>query len=246
MRWAARLKTSTDYAAAEYCRKEETRVDGPWEHGERPEEPTPGKRSDLIVVAEAIQAGNSVDMVSRDYPVQFIKFHGGIERLISLQPRAKPKPYVTWVWGPSGTGKSETAQLGTSREAALKHGFTSLVVIPPPKGEVGCTSPNPRVFEEYKVDQTRFVFEDYTPKLVPHCDLKRYLDVYPVTVTALFRGIKFVPEEIIITCSYPPSHYWTGNPLKEIERRCHRIIRSTEKWPPAGLVKTCLMLLNSQ
>ena len=72
--------------------------------------PGQGARTDLSDVAAAVLEGKKVAHVANEYPVQFIKYHQGITKLIGLQePQRRQKPWVLWLWGPPGTGKSKSA-----------------------------------------------------------------------------------------------------------------------------------------
>ena len=61
-----------------YCRKEETRVDGPITNID-PEYflGGQGRRTDLQEVAEKAQAGASMASIAEEHPATFIKFHRG-------------------------------------------------------------------------------------------------------------------------------------------------------------------------
>jgi hypothetical protein len=92
-----------------YVTKEETRVSGPWEFGERP---TPGKRSDLdSVIQTVISSGGSLRQVAENHPAAIIRYARGIQTLCSLHraKRERITPTVTVYWGPPGTGKSHKA-----------------------------------------------------------------------------------------------------------------------------------------
>lgn len=91
----------------EYCSKG-TDV---WKLGEPS---TQGKRSDLIRVAEACrQSSTTLGSIASEFPVEFIKFNRGIERLLHyLQPR-KQRDFKTSVFiytGEPGAGKSKRAR----------------------------------------------------------------------------------------------------------------------------------------
>ena len=61
--------------AEKYCRKEESRQEGPWSNIETLI--TQGKRSDLTQIAEAIKSGATPKDVACSHPEQFIKFSRG-------------------------------------------------------------------------------------------------------------------------------------------------------------------------
>ena len=100
--WESR-KGTEDQAVA-YCSKEETRIAGPWELGERPQ---PGKRNDLIALKQTIEAGAPMKQIASEHFSSFMKYRNSIvsyKRLFS-----KPRDFKTFVGvitGPTGCGKS--------------------------------------------------------------------------------------------------------------------------------------------
>ena len=93
--------------AMEYCGKEDTRVEGPIEYGERPMQ---GKRSDLEEVAGKILTGSTLEEGAESNPCQYIRYHRG---LTALRGRViKPRTFKTQVillTGPTGSGKTSSA-----------------------------------------------------------------------------------------------------------------------------------------
>lgn len=92
-----------------YCSKEESRIDGPWEMGERPS--GQGSRSDLEkALVDFEKEGESMDALATKHPLVFIKFFRGFRELRAHRlRRAYPNdetPEVYWYWGPTGTSKS--------------------------------------------------------------------------------------------------------------------------------------------
>lgn len=96
--------------ARDYARKDDTRLAGPWEYGEWGAGGT-GARNDLGCVAERISGGASVEELAEEFPIEFIKFHRGIEKLVALkQPNRDPERAHTAVlyYGPPGCGKTSS------------------------------------------------------------------------------------------------------------------------------------------
>lgn len=98
----------------DYVTKEDTRVYGPYEYGNAPAERR-GKRTDLEEVAAAITSGQRMDQVALAYPVQFVRYHKGMNALQEIVQSTKyqeprTKRYTVYIWGPSGAGKSTAAQ----------------------------------------------------------------------------------------------------------------------------------------
>ena len=58
--------------ASDYCKKEESRLDGPWESGVL-SDPHPGSRNDLLAVKEAIDEGKSLTEISNEHFAAFFR-----------------------------------------------------------------------------------------------------------------------------------------------------------------------------
>lgn len=104
------IRRGTRDEARIYCRKDDTRIDGPWEYGEWIEgERGQGKRSDLDSVVERIRDGGTIKDVADDFPIEFIKFHRGIREYSAIyQPkRNKEEAHEAILfYGPPGCGKT--------------------------------------------------------------------------------------------------------------------------------------------
>ena len=73
--------------ARDYCMKEDTRVDGPWEWGEQKEV---GQRSDLMQ-AITVAKEEGIPAVAEQFPSQYARYYRGIERIVNLQNQYVPK-----------------------------------------------------------------------------------------------------------------------------------------------------------
>lgn len=214
---------STPAQCRTYCMKSDTRTEGPWEFGTCPitddgKAVGQGRRTDLEAVHGMIKEGKSYYQITEEFPAEAMKFHSGIKAVIRVQPPPpKVAPNVMWLWGETGTGKSHLAY----HDGDI------------PLEDICMSNPDKsRVFEQY-TGQKRFIFDDYSPDQVSHGDLKRYLDKYPIMVKTMYDTRHFNPVEIFVTCSYPPSQWWAGNKLAEIERRCNKGIHQlTVVWKP--------------
>lgn len=93
--------------ACDYCRKEEGRVSGPFEHGAA-REVAQGKRSDLLEAIEAHREGG-IKRVREDHPEVFIKYSRGFRELDLANVRQSgTAPEVILLFGPGGCGKTRT------------------------------------------------------------------------------------------------------------------------------------------
>lgn len=92
----------------DYCTKDETRIEGPWEWGERP---TPGKRTDIERMVEDMQNGMSLNEVFRVHPNAAIRYGSGVYKYARLLP-PPPMDYprlVSLYIGPTRVGKTYAA-----------------------------------------------------------------------------------------------------------------------------------------
>lgn len=105
--------------AVTYCTKVESRKAGPFYLPGTKEQVMlkvgrsgQGKRSDLYEVTDMVIEGLPMRDIALANPVQFVKFHKGLERL--RQVAGDPTPHrdgltpidTAWIWGPPGTGKT--------------------------------------------------------------------------------------------------------------------------------------------
>lgn len=210
--------------AREYCLLGEKRVpgpdNGPWTLGEwTAKQGQQGKRTDLDDVVDRVRRGKGMMSLAKHHPTSVIRYGSGLQRLIDLQPPPqKPIPVVRWFWGSSGTGKSHTAltEFGIEPEKVCRSNASYS-----------------RTFQQYRPNQhTRFIFENFQHNAIPHAEFLQYLDKYPTQVQILYGVQWFVPKEIYITCTFPPTHYWSGNELREVERRLKEIREFTVVYDP--------------
>lgn len=73
----------------DYCTKEEGRLDGPWEYGDKNQQ---GKRTDLEMAVETL-TDSGLQACAAEHPVEYVKFNSGLEKLASTirQSRLKEK-----------------------------------------------------------------------------------------------------------------------------------------------------------
>lgn len=100
--------------ASEYCKKDESRLDGPFEFGTLATV-TQGARNDLKAIKAAINEGRSLTDIAKDDNISFgsvIRYHRGFQwYLNSVDPGRAFKTQVVLFIGDAGTGKSTLANL---------------------------------------------------------------------------------------------------------------------------------------
>lgn len=95
----------------DYCTKEEGRLDGPWEKGEFKSKGQ-GNRTDLDKVIDLVNRKRTIKQISEECPIEYIKFHQGIEKLKFIKDSNEKefrKLIVKVYWGDTGTNKTKTA-----------------------------------------------------------------------------------------------------------------------------------------
>jgi hypothetical protein len=102
-------RRGTRAQAREYCMKEDTRVEGPFEAGKW--ELKPGKRNDLINACELVKQSRSLRELADELPQVYVKYHKGFHALLAatVETRGDAAPECILLYGPTGTGKSHWA-----------------------------------------------------------------------------------------------------------------------------------------
>lgn len=191
--WEGRWGTPEE--ASEYCRKGPSVV-------ERGELPRQGARTDLEEAASMVHSGQPLKKVADSFPAVYLKYHKGLAALKSMaySHRTSP-PDVTWIWGPTGTGKTRTAAEGSFY---MKDGTPW--------------------WDGYE-QQERIVIDDFDGRW-PFRDLLRLLDRYPYQGQIKGGYVAINSPQIYITCEYHPNHYWEANELEQVKRRLTKIMTS--------------------
>jgi len=177
--------------AAEYCKKESNFV----EFG-RPLR----AKVELEEACEMVRKGVSLVELDDKCPGLAVRYHRGFEAMQRRQwkDRTDP-PWVVWLWGPTGVGKT--------REACH---------VPPPGGTY--MKPSGKWWDGYE-QQQRIVIDDFSVESIPFRELLRLLDRYPYQGEVKGGYVKINSPEIYITSEYPPEHWYSGTELAQIKRR---------------------------
>lgn len=95
-------------AAWEYCGKEESREEGPWEYGDKPGTRL-DKAAERAIVARAARDGTSLFKLMEELDASVWQIPTLARSLIYLRDSEPPfdgMPRVLWFWGEPGSGKS--------------------------------------------------------------------------------------------------------------------------------------------
>lgn len=182
--------------AADYCKKDGHFI-------ERGRMSKQGKRSDLEEPVADVAAGVSMREIALTHPVEYVKYHKGLERLQwRLAPERREPPTVVWLWGSAGCGK--TRQACSCDSFYIKDGS--------------------QWWDGYEF-QHRIVIDDFDKMCWNFRDLLRLLDRYPYQGQTKGGYVKITSPEIFITCEFAPDRCgWSaGNELNQLLRRITRI-----------------------
>ena len=104
-------RRGTAKEASDYCKKEKSRIDGPWELGDMTR--GMGSRSDLIDFRDAIKKGLTIREINEDFYQQLMKYPRYYQMVRNLYiPKydsERKAPIVTLLIGPTGCGKTKAA-----------------------------------------------------------------------------------------------------------------------------------------
>lgn len=179
--------------AKEYCMKDDTRLDGPWESGSEPQQ---GARSDLNHVREMITDGCTDIEIADEHFGSYIRYYRGFQqyRLIAHPPRSW-KTHVSVFYGPPGSGKSRRC-LEENPGAYWK--------------------PHGKWWDGYLTQETVIVDDFYG--WLPYSQLLNLMDRYPLNVETKGGTVSFVAKRIIFTSNSHPSE-WYQFAFGALERR---------------------------
>lgn len=167
-----------------------------------------GKRSDLDCVVEDIEKGLRIRDIALNNPIQYIKFHKGIEKLKALM--INPRNWVTEVtvlYGKTGCGKSRKA-----REL-----LDDYWVWTPARG---------KWFDGYDGHEN-VIMEEFRGQL-PLGFMLTLLDRYECPVEVKGGTVEFCPKRVVITSPKHPSHWYEDQSNDKINQLLRRVTDVTE------------------
>jgi len=180
--------------AAEYCKKPETRIAGPWEWGKKPD--GRGHKSPTAIAIEAIQYGKPLQQVAVENPLAWVRSYKGLTAFSQVLT----KPNEVWrvvtvivLYGPTRSGKTRAAMSSTCVDGRhpyqmpLSSGFW---------------------FDGYEGEDT-LVIDDFYGQL-RFSDMLRILDGHYVQVPVKggFTWAKWT--KVYITSNTHPDLWWQG------------------------------------
>jgi len=179
--------------AIAYCKKDETRVEGPWIFGEPPYHAVQGKRNDLEKVVKLIRKGKSVRHIFDKEPNAVVKYHNNIAKLcVMFTPPRNFASRVYLFYGETGTKKT------TSALELFKNPFK---VLSPKHGNLWFDGYDPMFHETV-------VFDDFYGG-IKWGELLQICDRHQFQVQVKGASVQFRAKTIIFTSN---SHYESWYP----------------------------------
>jgi hypothetical protein len=212
-----RSPASTDEQAIRYCRKEEGRVEGPWEGGTPPR--GQGERTDLKAVKAALDRGDSELSIADGHFEEWVRFHAAFARYRALRcaEQQRQPPDVRAYVGPTGVGKSRSAW------ERFPHLF------PVPLSGRGKSD----WFDGY-IGQRVVLIDDFLGDEYDVGFFLKLTDRYKMQVPVKGGFFPWIPEVIIITSNLHPD-CWFGNARKESREAVMRRISVIKTWSAPGV-----------
>lgn len=170
-----------------------------------------GQRNDLQALASGIISGG-LDKSVIDFPHMYIRYHLGMEKLsarVNTRPR-NFKPYVTWLWGKSGCGKTSFVVDSEPNLYIVGEGY---------KWWDGYEGQEAVLFDDLREDQINFTW------------LLRLIDRYPCLVQVKGGTRNLCSKRMYITCPRPPKKefaFLINEDLMQLTRRIDIVTEVTE------------------
>lgn len=178
--------------ARDYCRKEESRAEGPWEFGDwAARAGSQGERSDLLELHALAKAGTRTVDVMEMMPAAYMRYAKQYAHVASLYAKVEYLPREVVVhYGPTGAGKTRLAL--ASDDLWMKP---------------ACDS---NWYDGY-VGQETAVIDEFTGQMSLHT-LLRLLDCYKFFVPVKGGFTQWSPRVVIITTNFHPRQWYDWCP----------------------------------
>lgn len=190
--------------ARDYCRKTETRIDGPWEIGDWTAGIT--DKIDHFAMKELIKDGKSDKEIFEDHPHFYLRYHQVLPKVRMMYAEKRSwKTHVTLLYGTPGCGKTKAA------EALVPNAYWK--------------QPHTKWWDGY--NGTDDVVIDDFKGWIPYTQLLRIMDRYPLMVEVKGSNLNFNPLKLVITCSTLPWTWYSNDvPFKwpEFARRVDTLL----------------------
>nr|UBJ26219.1 replication-associated protein [Red panda circovirus 6] len=198
--------------ASAYCKKDESRVDGPWEYGVLTKK---AQRSDLKEVCAQVAAGTKLTEIMESDPATYVRNYRGLRELENhFTPSRSWKTEVHILWGPTGTGKTRY----------VHDNEKDLYTKADPKWWCGYSG-NEAVLIDDVVWPTPGV-ADFKLDEMTRRDVLQLFDRYAYQVPIKGGNVKFLAKRLYLTSNFDPAPFLDKCP--EVKRRVTSIKHLTD------------------
>lgn len=206
-------RRGTREQARDYCMKEDTREDGPWEFGDFGL--TPGARTDLADLYKLAREEKTLLAVAEAMPGPYMRAYKAVQHVRQLEAFDKPNRTtdleVVLLFGPPGSGKTRM----------VYHDSPDVYAIPIGKQ---------LWFDGYRGEK-HVLIDDFSGNM-RLVDTLRLLDRYPIQVPIKGGHVWWCPDKIYLTCNVHPLDWYDYTKRKDsyqaLTRRIHRVIQFHE------------------
>lgn len=202
------LRKGTSEEASNYCKKENDYYEvGTLSKGK-------GNRSDIDEVRQLVNEGAGMKEVMQvTNSFQAVRF---AEKLLTHAEKKRDwPPEVTWLWGPTGCGKTRRAYEETG-------------------GNAWISGKNLKWWDGYDAHED-VIIDDFRADFCTFHELLRILDRYPYMVEIKGGSRQLLAKRIYITSCYPPDNvYHTREDIGQLLRRITNIVGIGDRDKVAG------------
>lgn len=189
--------------ARDYCKKDESRIRGPWEVGSWQTNMQAPKKSKHEEFTKAIKEGKGDLELLEQYPALFLRYHKAVDKIRSLKiPQRDWKTTVSVILGPTGTGKSRYAH------EKYPDAFWKTA---------------DQWWDNYEGEET-VIFDEFDGSWFPFTQLLRILDRYKLKVPVKGGFVSFAAKKIVIISNHGISKWYSGDRLRPKIEALHRRI----------------------
>jgi hypothetical protein len=184
--------------AVEYCKKEESRVGGPWEYGKMTSQ---GARTDLHAAVAMVVGGKRPREIAMEEPLLYARFHKNLQALrAELEiPTQRDGLAVVLLWGKTRTGKTRAVYDSWNANDVYR-------VFDQEKSW----------FDGYQGEKIA-LFDDYGEGMMNIHRMKTVLDRYPLRLPIKGSSVSWNPELVIITSNGTPETWYPTARSEDLE-----------------------------
>jgi len=223
------IRRGSQAQAIAYATKCDTRIDGPWEYGEK-FVGFPGRRTDLVAVADRIRDGSTIETISDEFPAESIQYRRGILDSIRAVRRSQHKRVIRSglevfvYWGDSGAGKTRSVY----ETEGIENVYTLTECH---NGTVW--------FDDYDYEPVLLI-DDFRG-WIKFTMLLKILDIYPLRIPIKGSFENAAWKKVYITSNHPIEDWYrseSGHCLSALRRRIHRVVHFSidHPWQPVQSV----------